>query len=150
MDRESFVKAFTEALEKRRKADEEKQMSNRDSLREGPTKTGSPQKPSVPRPIGGPPSQKIEGWAKVPIWLIWSLHTNGSIALREVSTSESRVQCALKMVRHEHGIIRAWAEPRETNHCFGHRDVKYGVGDEIVREIEARQLPNAQGEPENV
>ena len=88
-----------------------------------------------------PPFSKWEKW---PIWLVWSLDVDNTLSLREVSTSNSRARLALKSTKMQRRIIRAWIEPREANHLFGHRDVNWGVGDNITEEIMRRDKQRAE------
>lgn len=58
---------------------------------------------------------------KWPVWLVWSLHENGSISLRAVTTSKEKANIYRKITLPA-GFVRAWVEPSETNHLYGHND----------------------------
>ena len=56
---------------------------------------------------------------RLPIWLVWQLHTDGRVYLQAVTTNPQLAADYRTGLLKSETTVRAYVEPRETNHGFG-------------------------------
>ncbi|KKK63881.1 hypothetical protein LCGC14_2989800, partial [marine sediment metagenome] len=56
---------------------------------------------------------------RLPIWLVWQLNTDGRVYLQAVTTNPQLAADYRTGLLKTESTVRAYVEPRETNHGFG-------------------------------